>query len=44
MTFHQGVNGRPTKSPFFNNRYQIVVLGISGEQWLKANLPFVKTR
>jgi hypothetical protein len=41
VTFHQGP-GKSVKSPFFNNRYLIVVLGINGKDWQAAGLPFVK--
>ncbi len=44
VTFHQGISGRPAKSPFFNNRYQIVVLGVNAEDWIKSNFTFVKSR
>jgi hypothetical protein len=44
VTFHQGPAGKSTKSPFFNNRYLIVVLGASGRDWLGAELPFVRQK
>jgi hypothetical protein len=44
VTFHQGMAGKSTKSPFFNDRYVIVVLGTNGKEWLAANHPFVRTR
>jgi hypothetical protein len=44
VMFHQGVGGRPVRSPFFNNRYQIVVLGVNGPAWLQTGFGFVRTR
>jgi hypothetical protein len=44
VTFHQGLAGKSTKSPFFNNRYLIVVLGANGREWLAADFPFVKSK
>jgi hypothetical protein len=44
VTFHQGLAGKSTKSPFFNNRYVIVVLGANGKDWLAADLPFVRAK
>ena len=41
VTFHQGT-GKSVKSPFYNNRYVIVVLGANGKEWPAANLPFVR--
>jgi hypothetical protein len=41
VTFHQGLAGKSTKSPFFNNRYVIVVLGANSREWLAAGFPFV---
>ena len=35
---------RTVRSPFFNNRYQIVVLGVNVQDWLAARLGFLKTR
>lgn len=35
---------RTVRSPFFNNRYQIVVLGIAPEEWIAARLPFLKVQ
>jgi hypothetical protein len=44
VTFHQGIAGKSTKSPFFNNRYLIVVLGAKGPEWLASDLPFVRQK
>jgi hypothetical protein len=44
VTFHQGSQGRSTKSPFFNDRYVIVVLLSEPEAWLTANQPYVKAK
>jgi hypothetical protein len=44
VTFHQGPAGKSTKSPFFNNRYLIVVLGANGRDWLDSGLPFVRQK
>ncbi|HYC78151.1 MAG TPA: hypothetical protein VEI02_11040, partial [Planctomycetota bacterium] len=41
VSYHQTVGGRGAKSPFFNNRYQIVLLGVSAKDWLAAGFPFV---
>ncbi|MSR74695.1 MAG: hypothetical protein EXS14_04385 [Planctomycetes bacterium] len=39
VTFHQGV-ARPVRSPFFNERYQIVLVGVESDAWTSARLPF----
>jgi hypothetical protein len=44
VTFHQGPAGKSTKSPFFNNRYLIVVLGANGRDWLDSGFPFVRQK
>jgi hypothetical protein len=43
VEYLRGISRR-VKSPFFNNRYQIVVLGVASETWINARLPFLKTR
>lgn len=40
VTFHQGV-ARAVRSPFFNDRYQMVLTGIEPATWSAAKLPFV---
>jgi len=40
IEFRQGIS-RMVKSPFFNNKYEIVVLGVSRDDWLGAHFPFV---
>jgi hypothetical protein len=44
VTFHQGSSGRSTKSPFYNDRYLIVVLLNDGKEWLATNRPFVRVK
>lgn len=39
VTFHQGV-ARPVRSPFFNERYEIVLVGVETAAWTSASLPF----
>lgn len=43
IEFRHGIS-RTVKSPFFNNRYQIVVLGIAQQDWLGAKLSFLKVK
>jgi hypothetical protein len=43
VTF-QGTAGRSPKSPFFNDRYLIVVLGANGRDWAAANYGFVQQK
>ena len=43
VEYLRGISRR-VKSPFFNNRYQIVVLGVESLEWQRAGLPFLKTR
>jgi hypothetical protein len=44
VTFHQGSQGRSTKSPFFNDRYVIVVLLSEPQAWLTADQPYIKAK
>jgi hypothetical protein len=44
VVFHGSVGGRDAKSPFFNDRYQIVLLGAPSKDWLSAGLAFVGMR
>lgn len=39
VTFHQGV-ARAVRSPFFNERYEIVLVGVEADAWNGAKLPF----
>jgi len=39
VTFHQGV-ARTVRSPFFNDRYQMTLLGVDPAEWTSAKLPF----
>ncbi len=39
VTFHQGV-ARALRSPFFNDRYQMVLTGVEPATWTAAKLPF----
>lgn len=43
IEFRHGIS-RTLKSPFFNNRYQIVVLGVDQQDWLGAKLAFLKVK
>ncbi len=49
MTFETGsvsfqTGGRVIKSPFFNNRYQILAIGVDAAAWSSAGLSFVKIK
>ena len=44
VVFHGRTQGRDAKSPFFNDRYQIVLLGAPSKDWLTAGLAFVAMR
>lgn len=44
VVFHGQAQGRDAKSPFFNDRYQIVLLGAPSKDWLTAGLAFVAMR
>jgi len=44
VVFRLGASAKPVKSPFFNDRYQIVVLGVDGKAWIDAGFPFVGAR
>jgi hypothetical protein len=44
IVFHSSVAGRDARSPFFNDRYQIVLLGAPSKDWLTAGLAFVSMR
>ena len=44
VVFRLGASAKPVKSPFFNDRYQIVVLGVDGKAWIEAGFPFVGAR
>ena len=41
IDFRHGIS-RTVRSPFFNNRYQIVVLGIDTQEWIGSNLAFLR--
>jgi hypothetical protein len=41
IDFRQGLT-RNIRSPFFNDRYEIVVLGVDGKAWIDAALPFLQ--
>lgn len=43
VEFRHGVS-RIVKSPFFNDRYEIVVLGVSRDDWVAAGFPFLKVK
>ena len=43
IEFRHGIS-RTVKSPFFNDRYQIVVLGVGQQDWLGAKLAFLKVK
>lgn len=43
IEFRHGIS-RTLKSPFFNDRYQIVVLGVAQQDWLGAKLSFLKIK
>ncbi|MAG55325.1 MAG: hypothetical protein CMJ83_03455 [Planctomycetes bacterium] len=43
INFRHGI-GRTIKSPFFNNRYQIVVLGAETQTWIDAKLSFLRVK
>lgn len=44
VVFRLGASAKPVKSPFFNDRYQIVVLGVDGKAWIDAGFTFVGAR
>ncbi len=44
VVFRLSTAAKPVRSPFFNDRYQIVVLGIEGKAWIEAAFPFVSVR
>jgi HAMP domain-containing protein len=44
VVFHGSVSGRDARSPFFNGRYQIVLLGAPAKDWLSSGLSFVSMR
>jgi hypothetical protein len=43
VAFQSGI-ARTVKSPFFNNRYQIVIIGAETRAWMEAGLPFLRLR
>ena len=40
---HYNQGTRTIRSPFFDGRYQIVVLGVDRQAWLGAGYPFIRT-
>jgi hypothetical protein len=43
VAFQQGI-ARTVKSPFFNNRYQIVVIGVETKAWTDAAFSFLRVK
>lgn len=37
----QQVLTKAVKSPFFNNRYQVILIGVDPQGWMQASLPFL---
>lgn len=43
VAFQQGI-ARTVKSPFFNNRYQLLAIGVDAQAWTAASLPFLTVK